>query len=166
MNGSLKFIVLKILSDGENSGYGIRKKIMENVNWSPSYGALFPMLSKMEELGLITSRRDGRRNVYRITKKGRGILSDMSSIKSKVKKRIMKNIKTLGFLWDVDAKTIQMMMSDDIDFIVTPYVRELHDVVMKAMIGKHEKNTTKKVEKIIKTATKEIREVLKHEKHN
>ena len=166
MNGSLKFIVLKILSNGENSGYGIRKEMVKKVNWSPSYGALFPMLSKMEELGLITSRKDGRRNVYRITKKGQNILSDLSSIKNKVKKRIMKNIQTLGFLWDTDVKTIQMMLSDDVDFIVTPYVKELHNAVMKAMMGKHKKSTMKKVEKIIKTATKEIKEAIKNERHN
>ncbi len=166
MSGSLKFVVLKILSEGENSGYGIRKEIMKKVNWSPSYGALFPMLSKMEKLGLITSKKSGRRNIYNITKKGRDILVNMDSIKSKIKKRILKNIETFGFLWDMDVKTIQMMLSGEANFVVSPYVKELQKVVMKAIIGKHDKKTMKRVEKIIKSSTKEIKEALKNEKYN
>ncbi len=74
-------LVLSILSEGENYGYEIIRKVRSisgnEINWKE--GTLYPILHKMEDKGLIDSfwsTYNGRkRKYYRINDAGRRTLS-------------------------------------------------------------------------------------------
>ena len=75
-------IVLAVLSQGEDYGYSILRRIADasggNLEWSE--GMMYPLLHRLERLGLFTSRwgtGDGarRRKYYSITDLGRGELA-------------------------------------------------------------------------------------------
>ena len=79
-------MVLSILSQGENYGYAIIKRVRElsggEMNWTD--GMLYPVLHRLEQQGLIESRWDvpesGRkRKYYRVTRRGVGALKDHRS---------------------------------------------------------------------------------------
>lgn len=76
---NVKSICLAILTQGETTGYDIRKRSTEgdfSFFVEASFGSIYPALSKLEEDQLVTSRvepQEGRpaKRVYSITEKGR-----------------------------------------------------------------------------------------------
>jgi DNA-binding PadR family transcriptional regulator len=73
-----KYAVLGLLTYAPLSGYDIRRIYAQSLGnfWSESYGAIYPILKKLEEEGLATrevERGEGKpdRNVYTITGLGR-----------------------------------------------------------------------------------------------
>ena len=76
-------IVLAILSEGDSYGYAIIKRVQEasggHMEWTD--GMLYPVLHRLERLGLITARWElseigRRRKYYRITTRGREQLKE------------------------------------------------------------------------------------------
>jgi DNA-binding PadR family transcriptional regulator len=78
--GTYDLIVLDVLRDAPNYGYGIRKRIFDRskgtLNWQD--GTLYPVLRHLEKQGLVTSHwkgpKDGRqRCYYRLTPRGQRV---------------------------------------------------------------------------------------------
>jgi PadR family transcriptional regulator PadR len=78
--GTYDLIVLDVLRDGPNYGYGIRKRIFERskgtLNWLD--GTIYPVFRHLEKQGLVTSHwkgpTDGRpRRYYRLTPRGQRV---------------------------------------------------------------------------------------------
>lgn len=76
-------IVLAILSEGDSYGYAIIKRVQElsggHLEWTD--GMLYPVLHRLERLGLIKARWElaesgRRRKYYRITSRGRDQLAE------------------------------------------------------------------------------------------
>lgn len=74
-------VILGFLSDGEATGYEIKKRIDTVLQffWSASYGSIYPTLSELVRRGYAVSREitDGGRSkiLYTITDEGRAVLS-------------------------------------------------------------------------------------------
>jgi DNA-binding PadR family transcriptional regulator len=76
---NVKTICLAILTQGETTGYDIRKRSTEGdyaYFMEASFGSIYPALSKLEEEGYVTSRtvaQEGKpsKRVYKITETGR-----------------------------------------------------------------------------------------------
>jgi PadR family transcriptional regulator len=74
-------LVLAILSEGENYGYAIIKRVSElsggHLHWTD--GMLYPVLHRLERKGQIAARwspeNGRRRKYYRITREGRSELA-------------------------------------------------------------------------------------------
>ena len=84
--GTYDLIVLDVLRDGPGYGYGIIQRILQQskntIRWRQ--GTLYPVLHRLEERGLLTSRwtgkKDGRqRRYYRITARGERLWREQRS---------------------------------------------------------------------------------------
>lgn len=74
--GILKFVILKVLAESNRHGYDLMR-IFERRGWGPlRAGSVYPILSALEEEGLVTSRTEGDRRMYEITEKGRRHLEE------------------------------------------------------------------------------------------
>ena len=62
--GYLKFMMLKIISDGDATGYQIIKRVEGSVGSKPSTGSVYPLLKTMERDGWIEGvpSEDGHRS--------------------------------------------------------------------------------------------------------
>ncbi|MCU0611583.1 MAG: PadR family transcriptional regulator [Candidatus Eisenbacteria bacterium] len=71
-----RYAVLGLLSSGPKSGYDIRRESEHGIGhfWHETYGAIYPMLRRLEEEGLIQGESGGHgrrpRRVYPITPRG------------------------------------------------------------------------------------------------
>jgi PadR family transcriptional regulator PadR len=80
LKGSLPLLVLHILANGANHGYGIAKQIKDESRGVLDFkeGTLYPTLHGMEKQGLIEAyqqEESGRmRRYYRLTKRGQAML--------------------------------------------------------------------------------------------
>ena len=75
--GELRLFLLAIISDRPSHGYELIKAIEERTggHYIPSPGAIYPNLSWLEDLGLVTVQPQGGRKCYAITPEGRAFLA-------------------------------------------------------------------------------------------
>lgn len=74
--GLLKWIVLKLIAEDERHGYDILR-VFEQRGWGGRRaGSIYPILSSLEEAGLVATREENGKRVYVITEKGRRHLEE------------------------------------------------------------------------------------------
>jgi DNA-binding PadR family transcriptional regulator len=66
----LRWIVLKLLDEGERHGYDLLS-FFQSWGWSPGAGSIYPLLASLETEGLVQGRNEGGRRMYTITEEGR-----------------------------------------------------------------------------------------------
>lgn len=72
--GLLRHIIPRLLRSNEMTGTEIMQRLrdLSNGEWNPSPGTIYPMLSSMEEEGIIeAASTEGRSKTYRLTEEGR-----------------------------------------------------------------------------------------------
>lgn len=71
-HGALRLYLLALLESGPKHGYELIKALKDRFGgtYSPSAGTIYPRLGKLEDNGLVTTKRAGRRTNYRITAAG------------------------------------------------------------------------------------------------
>ncbi len=72
-HGSLRLVVLSLLSEHPMHGYEIMQALTERFGgtYTPSAGTIYPRLAKLTEEGMVTKITDGRKSTYSITDAGR-----------------------------------------------------------------------------------------------
>lgn len=71
----LRWIVLKLLDEGERHGYDFMRMFQE-WGWSGGSGSIYPLLASLEAEGLAQGRDEGGKRVYTITEEGRRVLRE------------------------------------------------------------------------------------------
>ncbi len=84
LKGSLEFIILLVLEKNECYGYELIKKIKSLIDIEASEGTVYPILNRLKNLGLVTSRWEHRetgvpRKYYSITDQGKKMLTEMKT---------------------------------------------------------------------------------------
>jgi len=76
--GALRIVVLGLIAEEPRHGYDIIKALEAKFQgaYSPSPGAIYPMLQMLEEADLVVSEADGNKRLYRITDQGRAYLEE------------------------------------------------------------------------------------------
>ncbi|MCB1383642.1 MAG: PadR family transcriptional regulator [Notoacmeibacter sp.] len=76
--GALRLVVLGLIAEEPRHGYDIIKALETTFlgAYSPSPGAIYPMLQMLEEADLVTSEKDGNKRLFSITDEGRAYLED------------------------------------------------------------------------------------------
>jgi DNA-binding PadR family transcriptional regulator len=74
----MRLYLLALLSEGEQHGYQIIASLRERFGggYSPSAGTIYPRLRQLEREGLVTTRSESGRVVYRVTAAGAAVLRD------------------------------------------------------------------------------------------
>ena len=86
MEGHLKIFVLKELHKKELTGYDIMKKVEQLTGKKPSSGTMYPLLNNLCEKQLISVKQKGKRKLYSLSQKGKGMFHNFIA----EKKRFMK----------------------------------------------------------------------------
>lgn len=96
-----RYAVLGALTLRPMSGYDLRRFFSTNIGffWSESYGQLYPMLRALSAEGLVESTGEpgDRRREYRITDRGRRVLSDWLTIPATLEVRRIELLLKLFF---------------------------------------------------------------------
>lgn len=77
-SGALRLVVLGLIAEEPRHGYDIIKALEARFHgaYSPSPGAIYPMLQMLEEADLVESRADGNKRLFSITDQGRAYLAE------------------------------------------------------------------------------------------
>ncbi|MBD9370969.1 PadR family transcriptional regulator [Xanthomonas sp. XNM01] len=77
-HGDLRLLVLALLCNQPRHGYELIQLIGEifHGQYLPSAGAMYPVLSQLQEGGLVSGADDGVRRLYQLTDTGRGYVRE------------------------------------------------------------------------------------------
>jgi DNA-binding PadR family transcriptional regulator len=108
---ALSLAILGLISQEPLSGYGLRKIFLTTPmgHFSPSPGAIYPALKKMEHAGLITGRIEGEntlrpKRTYTITAKGLKAL----------RQRLSEPISDSDITWRLDELVLRFAFMGDV----------------------------------------------------
>jgi DNA-binding PadR family transcriptional regulator len=75
--GEVRLVILSLLDERPNHGYQLMTDLRDRLGdlYRSSAGTIYPTLKQLEKEGLIESRIKEGRNVYRLTKEGRKVVS-------------------------------------------------------------------------------------------
>ena len=73
-SGFLKLAILRLVAARPMHGYAMIERLTAS-DWRPSPGSIYPTLQEMQDGGLLSSRSDGRKQVYEITPLGDEVLT-------------------------------------------------------------------------------------------
>lgn len=76
-HGDLRFVVLKLIGEKPRHGYDLIKAIEEASGgaYAPSPGVIYPTLTLLEEMGMVTAEAEGSKKLYSITPEGEAYLA-------------------------------------------------------------------------------------------
>ncbi|MEQ1950572.1 PadR family transcriptional regulator [Mesorhizobium sp. CN2-181] len=76
--GALRLVVLGLIAEEPRHGYDIIKALEAKFQgaYSPSPGAIYPMLQMLEEADLVVSQANGNKRLYSITEQGKAYLEE------------------------------------------------------------------------------------------
>ena len=114
--GGIKFAIMGLLKDKPRHGYDIIRAMEKHSKglYTPSAGAIYPILQALEDLGLVNSRTEGDRRVYSVTETGLTFLEENKEEARRHEERWLAHlgIGTPGStIADVKAMLGQMMAS-------------------------------------------------------
>lgn len=101
-HGAMRLYLLYLLEDRQKHGYEIIRALSDRFGgtYSPSAGSVYPRLSKLEEEGLVATRRDGRRTLYGLTDAGRRELAarrvELADIDADISASVTRLAETLS----------------------------------------------------------------------
>lgn len=164
MRGHLRHITLAGLAEKEMSGYDLMMLLESKTGKKPSPGSIYPLLSEMQDAGLIKVRDEGRKKIYSLTPSGKKEAHKASEAREEILDSMERGAKMCMMLEGEEAKMhsafIESIRKGDSPFgKLTPEVMELKKLTMRLAIkgafSKHED----RIREILAKAIKELKGV-------
>src|SRR5262245_16232684 len=88
--GALRLVVLGLIAEEPRHGYDIIKALEAKFQgaYSPSPGAIYPMLQMLEEADLVVSQANGNKRLYSITEEGKAYLAEHAAELARINAQI------------------------------------------------------------------------------
>lgn len=96
--GALRLVVLGLIAEEPRHGYDIIKALEAKFQgaYSPSPGAIYPMLQMLEEADLVVSQADGNKRLFTITDAGRAYLAENAAELDRINAQIAQVAGRMG----------------------------------------------------------------------
>lgn len=96
--GALRLVVLGLIAEEPRHGYDIIKALETKFQgtYSPSPGAIYPMLQMLEEADLVVSEAEGNKRLFSITDQGRAYLEENAAELERINAQIQHVVGRMG----------------------------------------------------------------------
>jgi DNA-binding PadR family transcriptional regulator len=142
--GALRLVVLGLIAEEPRHGYDIIKALEAKFqgSYSPSPGAIYPMLQMLEEADLVASEANGNKRRYSITEQGKAYLQENAEELSRINAQID----------EVSAEEGEISLGDE--------VREVAKAVfMRLRRGQFTPEQARKVRDILRKMRRDIEDL-------
>ena len=92
----LKYFMLKTISEGKTTGYGIMKRCEAVLGYRPSTGSIYPLLKGMEKENIIEGKKEGRGTSYSITDKGKKMLGEGERLREEIYQKLNRYASSIA----------------------------------------------------------------------
>jgi DNA-binding PadR family transcriptional regulator len=142
--GALRLVVLGLIAEEPRHGYDIIKALEAKFqgSYSPSPGAIYPMLQMLEEADLVVSEANGNKRRYSITEQGKAYLQENAEELARINAQID----------EVSAEDGEISLGDE--------VREVAKAVfMRLRRGQFTPEQARKVRDILRKMRRDIEDL-------
>lgn len=139
--GALRLVVLGLISDEPRHGYDIIKALEAKFQgaYSPSPGAIYPMLQMLEEADLVLSEANGNKRRYSITDEGRAYLEQHADELARINSQID----------EVSAEGGEVLLGDEVKNLAKAVFMRLRTGQLNAAQARHAFDILKKARREI-----------------
>jgi DNA-binding PadR family transcriptional regulator len=76
--GAMRYVVLQLIAEKPRHGYELIKELEQRSGggYSPSPGAIYPLLAMLLDMGHVTASADGNKKLHTITPEGEAFLAE------------------------------------------------------------------------------------------
>jgi len=141
-------MMLKIISEGDATGYQIIKRVEETVGTKPSTGSVYPLLKSMERDGWIEGSPEEGKTVYKITGPGRAQLEIHKGHKMD---HMMELHRALTLAYETFDESGQLAFMEQMEM--------LHPLMEDIMDAKHRGVTDEQVGQVLQRARNELSKI-------
>jgi len=161
--GYLKYLIIKLLNEKPDTGYGIINRIERETGfWKPSTGSIYPLLENLLNRNLVEKWECEGRTVYRLTESGKVTLEKVNRMRVEILEKIRNtHVVFARILDDSDLLLVAERIDEKIKngspiFALIP--TDLLAVLKKLSRSEVDK---KEVSKILEDAKKRLEKLLK-----
>ena len=142
-------MMLKIISEGDVTGYQIIKRVEETVGSKPSTGSVYPLLKTMERDGWTEGSTEDGKTIYRVTAAGKAQLEAHQDHKMD---HIMKLHQAIMLANETFEGSGQLVFMEQMEL--------LHPLMEEMMDAKHRGVTDEEVGQVLDRARNEISKLM------
>ncbi|MFI0849643.1 PadR family transcriptional regulator, partial [Mesorhizobium sp. IMUNJ 23232] len=142
--GALRLVVLGLIAEEPRHGYDIIKALEAKFQgaYSPSPGAIYPMLQMLEEADLVVSEANGNKRLYSITEQGKAYLEENAEELARINAQID----------EVSADRGEVSLGDEVRGVAK-------SVFVRMRRGEFSSEQVRKVRDILKKARRDIEDL-------
>ena len=142
--GALRLVVLGLIAEEPRHGYDIIKALEAKFQgaYSPSPGAIYPMLQMLEEADLVVSEANGNKRLYSITEQGKAYLEENAEELARINAQIDQ----------VSAEGGEISLGDEVRGVAKA-------VFMRLRRGQFTPEQARKVRDILRKARREVEDL-------
>ncbi|MGC9384441.1 MAG: PadR family transcriptional regulator [Kosmotogaceae bacterium] len=148
-----------IIKHSELHGYKLMNLISEKTGFDVSPGSIYPILKDLEKKDYLQMTKNGRRKIYRVTKKGKDAYNELRSKHQEAK----KNFRSLSQLFsEYFNENIPPDPDEHLKYVPVSIKKQLHNLYNKILQTRwdNSKNLNDLMESSIKL-TQKINEIIK-----
>lgn len=165
MEGFLRALVLKSVSDQERNGYALMKAIGECTGKKPSPGSIYPLLAALESEKLLASRAEGKGTAYSITTKGKKALKELALHKQQL---MVQQLEFIAYLARITGKgdewlkeALQREPSERFIAANLPAYAELQRQIAIIGTGKEADKDTERTKRVLEESVRRLKRISK-----
>ena len=156
LNGGLKFLVLKELSDKKQNGSSVCKSIEKKTGWKVSPGSLYPLMKDLVNAELVTFTKDANIKTYSITVKGKDFIQKADAQKKEILSKIREGFGFLKILGEDTSSNFPKELMNDTKYFPLRYsLYSLKEASFKSNLEKHKK----KINDILEEAANKLKDL-------
>lgn len=142
--GALRLVVLGLIAEEPRHGYDIIKALEAKFQgaYSPSPGAIYPMLQMLEEADLVVSEANGNKRRYSITDQGKAYLEENAAELARINAQID----------EVSADSGEISLGDEVKDIARA-------VFMRLRRGQYTPEQARKARDILRKARRDLEDL-------
>ena len=156
LNGGLKFLVLKELSNKKQNGSSMYKSIREKTGWKVSPGSLYPLMKDLVNAKLVTFVKDANIKTYSITKRGKDFIQKVDTKKKEIITKLNEGFSFLKILGEDTLSNFPKKLINE-----TKYLPLCHSIysLKEALFNSNLKEHNKKINDILEGAANKIKDI-------
>ncbi len=163
MRGHLRILVLKAIKEKYSTGYCITKYLEEETGKRPSYGSIYPLLKQLEKEELINTKKEGKRKLLNLTKKGETEIRKSAEQKKELVRKMEEVMRLFQSITKEKSihnpKMVEKMLEKGIVPDKSIGLEETKQQVMELMISKPSKEQLKRLKEETETYNKKLKEI-------
>lgn len=159
--GFLKSYILKLLSEGEKSGYDLMQTISSETGfWRPSSGSIYPLLQSLQETGLIDYRTEERKKIFFLTERGRLASDQVTEAREQMRRSLEQSSHVFERVFGTEGPERSHHLGDRVSQEVRSRFVHLHRALhaVNELDADTEHKVTSLMDQIIKLLTPDERE--------